>query len=54
MRLKAENARVELGGREVLKGVSADFRPGALTGVIGPERRGQDDAPARPRGSRCP
>ena len=41
MRLKAENIIVELGGREVLQGVSADFRPGALTGVIGPNGAGK-------------
>lgn len=41
MRLKAENARVELGGRDVLKGVSASFPPGALTGVIGPNGAGK-------------
>ncbi len=41
MRLKIENATVELGERIVLKGVSADFRPGALTGVIGPNGAGK-------------
>ena len=41
MRLNADNARVELGEREVLKGVSADFRPGTLTGVIGPNGAGK-------------
>ncbi len=41
MRLKVDNARVELGGRDVLKGVSADFRPGALTGIIGPNGAGK-------------
>ncbi len=41
MRLEAENARVELGERDALKGVSADFRPGALTGVIGANGAGK-------------
>lgn len=41
MRLKVENARVELGERDVLKGVSASFPPGALTGVIGPNGAGK-------------
>lgn len=41
MLLSVENARVELGGRDVLKGVSADFRPGALTGVIGANGAGK-------------
>ena len=41
MRLKIENARVELGGRDALKGVSASFQPGALTGVIGPNGAGK-------------
>ncbi len=41
MRLKMENARVELGERDVLKGVSASFQSGALTGVIGPNGAGK-------------
>ncbi len=41
MRLAAEGARVELGGRAALKGASVDFRPGALTGVIGPNGAGK-------------
>ncbi len=41
MRLEAENAQVELGGRDALKGVSADFRTGALTGVIGANGAGK-------------
>ncbi len=41
MRLEAENAQVELGERDALKGVSADFRPGALTGVIGANGAGK-------------
>ena len=41
MRLEAENILVELGEREVLKGLSADFRPGALTGVIGANGAGK-------------
>ena len=41
MLLQAENARVELGERDVLKGVSADFRPGALSGVIGANGAGK-------------
>ena len=41
MRIEAENAQVELGGRDALKGVSADFRPGALTGVIGANGAGK-------------
>ena len=53
MRLAAEGARVELGGRAALKGASVDFRPGALTGVIGPNGAGKDDAPARPWRASC-
>ena len=41
MRLEAENAQVELGGRDALKGVSASFQPGALTGVIGANGAGK-------------
>ena len=41
MLLKAENASVELGERDALKGVSASFQPGALTGVIGPNGAGK-------------
>ncbi len=41
MLLKAENANVELGERDALKGVSASFQPGALTGVIGPNGAGK-------------
>ncbi len=41
MRLEAENARVELGERDALKGVSASFQPGALTGVIGANGAGK-------------
>ena len=41
MRLEAENVIVELGGRDVLQGVSASFQPGALTGVIGPNGAGK-------------
>lgn len=41
MLLEAENIIVELGEREVLKGVSASFQPGALTGVIGPNGAGK-------------
>ena len=41
MRLEAENIIVELGEREVLKGVSASFQPGALTGVIGANGAGK-------------
>ncbi len=41
MLLKVENAYVELGERDVIKGVSADFHPGALTGVIGPNGAGK-------------
>ena len=41
MRLEAENILVELGEREVLKGVSASFQPGALTGVIGANGAGK-------------
>ena len=41
MLLRAENAYVELGERDVIKGVSADFHPGALTGVIGPNGAGK-------------
>ena len=41
MRLEAENIIVELGGRDVLKGVSASFQPGALTGVIGANGAGK-------------
>lgn len=41
MRLEAEKIIVELGEREVLKGVSASFQPGALTGVIGANGAGK-------------
>ena len=41
MLLKMENAYLELGERDVIKGVSADFHPGALTGVIGPNGAGK-------------
>lgn len=41
MRLEAENIIVELGEREVLKGVSASFQPDALTGVIGANGAGK-------------
>lgn len=41
MRIRAENIIVELGGREVIKGVSASFQPGALTGVIGANGAGK-------------
>lgn len=41
MRLSIEGARVELGGRTALKSASADFHPGALTGVIGPNGAGK-------------
>ena len=41
MLLKVENVHVELGERDVLKNVSADFHPGALTGVIGPNGAGK-------------
>ena len=41
MRIRAENIIVELGEREVLQGLSADFRPGALTGVIGANGAGK-------------
>lgn len=41
MRLEAEKIIVELGAREVLKGVSASFQPGALTGVIGANGAGK-------------
>ncbi len=41
MRLRMECARIALGEREVLRDVSADFRPGALTGVIGPNGSGK-------------
>ena len=51
MMLNMQNVSVELGERDVLKNVSADFHPGALTGVIGPNGAGQDDAPARTGGS---
>ena len=41
MRLEAESIIVELGEREVLKGVSASFQPGALTGIIGANGAGK-------------
>ncbi len=41
MLLKVENARVALGARDVLRNVSMDFPPGALTGVIGPNGAGK-------------
>ena len=41
MLLSVDNARVELGERDVLKGVTAGFHPGALTGVIGPNGAGK-------------
>ena len=41
MLLKMENVYVELGERDVIKGVLADFHPGALTGVIGPNGAGK-------------
>jgi iron complex transport system ATP-binding protein len=36
-----ENLRVRLGRREVLRGLSATLRPGALVGVIGPNGAGK-------------
>ena len=41
MMLNMQNVSVELGERDVLKNVSADFHPGALTGVIGPNGAGK-------------
>ena len=41
MLLNMQNVSVELGERDVLKNVSADFHPGALTGVIGPNGAGK-------------
>ncbi len=41
MLLKAENACVELGERDVLQGVTAEFRHGELTGIIGPNGAGK-------------
>ena len=41
MWLKTENAHVAIGGRDVLKSVSAAFRPGTITGVIGPNGVGK-------------
>jgi len=41
MRIRAENIFVELSEREVLKDASAEFGPGALTGVIGPNGAGK-------------
>lgn len=41
MLLQVKNARVQLGGRDVLRNVSMDFPPGALTGVIGPNGAGK-------------
>ena len=41
MMLNMQNVSVELGERDVIKGVSADFHPGALTGVIGPNGAGK-------------
>ena len=41
MRIRAENVTVELGEREALRGVSAEFGPGALTGVIGANGAGK-------------
>ena len=41
MLLNMQNVSVELGERDVIKGVSADFHPGALTGVIGPNGAGK-------------
>ena len=42
--LRLEDVSVELGGRDVLRGVSLAVRPGSVTGLVGPNGAGKSTA----------
>lgn len=54
MRLAAENVALSLDGREVLRDVSLDLRPGTITALIGPNGAGKSTLLACLAGLRLP